>query len=85
MKQMSWRELLLQGQELQGHWTKSRLLCHICPHETYFNEKQKVSLAHFSLSATPRMTVGHDITNMLNCLELSTQASVLCKRDSTEG
>lgn len=43
--------------------TEYRLLSHIWPQETHINEKQKVSLAHFSLSAMPHVTAGHDITS----------------------
>lgn len=70
----------LQGQGLQdmilSPQTEHRPLCHIWPREMHFNEKQKVSLAQFGLSATPRVNAGHDITSMPSCSEVSTQASV---------
>lgn len=49
---------------------------HIWTHEMHFNEKLKVSLAHFGPSAAPRGTAGHDVTSMPSCPEVSTQASV---------
>lgn len=77
VRQRSRCDVLPQQQELLDiSCYPQRPLYHIWTHKLHFNEKLKVILAHFGLSATPRATAGHDVTRLPSCPEVSAQASI---------